>query len=69
MRRNFGYRLRGETAFGRSGLLPRGQRVSALCSYDVNGFIDWEMTDGTYDRDGFLDAAERVVVRAAVPHS
>ena len=63
MRRSFGYALRGQTPIGASGLLDRGQRLSALCSFDVGGFVDYELTEGTFDRETFLDAAERVIVR------
>ena len=56
-------RARGEPPIGERGLGERGERVSALCSFDVNGFVAWEYTNGTYDRAGFLSASERVIVR------
>jgi len=66
LRRSFGYAVRGRdhVPIGRSGLLPRGERVSALCSFDVNGFVAWHYENGTYNRPGFLAAAQKVVVRA-----
>ena len=67
MRRSFGYGVRGRgndfVTIGKSGLLPRGERVSALCSFDVTGFVAWEYTGNTFNRPRFLDAAQRVVVR------
>lgn len=36
-RRTFGYATRGGPAIGNSGLGPRGERVSALCSFDMHG--------------------------------
>jgi len=67
MRRSFGYALRGQTPIGASGLLDRGQRLSALCSFDVGGFVDYELTEGTFDRETFLDAAERVICDHITP--
>ena len=64
LRRTFGYALRGSSPVGTSGLGSRGERVSALASFDVNGFVAWDLNDGTYNRDAFLTAAERVIVRA-----
>ena len=65
IRRGFGYSLRGEPAVGTSGLMPRGPRVSALCSFDYfGGFRAWACTQGTYNTDRFLTAAQRVVVRS-----
>ena len=61
--RSFGYALRGSPPIGKNGLAARGERVSALCSFDIGGFVCWEYTDGTYNRDAFLLAAETVIVR------
>ena len=62
LRRSFGYAMRGTKPIGKSGLLPRGDRISALCSYDIDGFVAWDMVDGTFNRDAFLSAAETVIV-------
>lgn len=63
LRRTFGYAMRGMgPPIGASGLLPRGMRTSALCSFDVAGFVAWEFTEGTYNAERFLDAAERVIL-------
>ena len=69
VRRSFGYAVRGRgfTPIGHSGLLPRGQRVSSLCSFDIDGFVAWEHTDGTFNTERFLSAAEHVVVRRSHP--
>ena len=64
-RRSFGYALRGTQPIGASGLMDRGERLSALCSLDVNGFVASELTEGTFNRETFLDAAQRVVVSAS----
>lgn len=67
MRRSFGYAVRGRdfTPIGSSGLLPRGERISSLCSFDVNGFVAWKHEKGTYNRDRFLTASQDVVVRSS----
>jgi hypothetical protein len=62
--RSFGYSMRGYPAVGTSGLLPRGERISSLCSIDVDGFVARRHTDNTFNRDGFLLAAQSVVVCA-----
>ena len=53
-RSSFGstWRVRGRdfVTIGCSGLLPRGERVSALCSFDVTGFVAWEYTGNTFNR-------------------
>ena len=45
---------------GRRGLHGR-KRLSYLVSFDINGFLAWNATDGTYDKVGFLAAAEEVI--------
>ena len=67
LRRSFGYSLRGRPAIGTSGLLPRGTRTSALCSFDVDGFVAWSFCSGTYNREGFLEAAEHVILDQVTP--
>lgn len=61
--RTFGYAVRGSRPIGCSGLLPAGTRVSALTSFDTNGFVAWEFTEGTYNASSFTAAAESVVAR------
>ena len=34
-----------------------------LTRFDIGGFVCWEYTDGTFNRDAFLLAAETVIVR------
>lgn len=67
LRRTFGYGLRGSPPIGNSGLGSRGERVSALCSFDVNGFVAWEYTANTYTRERFLSDAQRVIVSGSGP--
>lgn len=63
LQRTYGYALRGQKPIDNGGLRPRGERVSALCSFDLHGFVAWEYTNGTFNRDGFLSAAQKVIVR------
>ena len=69
VRRSFGYGLRGGSRkpVGNSGLLPRGERVSALAAFDITGFVAWEYTGGTFTRDEFLSKAESVIVSLMCP--
>jgi len=60
--RNFGYMLRGYPPVGQSSLMDRGDRLSALCSFGKHGFVAWEYTPGTFNRERFLTAAESVVL-------
>jgi hypothetical protein len=60
--------LRGYPPVGQSSLMDRGDRLSALCSFDKHGFVAWEYTPGTFNRERFLTAAESVVVRATALH-
>lgn len=64
-RRSFGYGIRGA---GRpvavNSFFVRNERVSALCSFDVDGFVAWQIIPDTYTREAFLDAAEHVIVRS-----
>ena len=62
LKRSYGYALRGSPPIDDGGLRPRGERVSALCSFNVDGFVAWEYTNGTFNRDGFLSAAQKVIV-------
>ena len=68
MRRSMGYAIRGSPPVGRSGLAPRGERISSLCSFDVNGFVAWSHNDGTYNTDGFLEAAQKVIYEKITPY-
>ena len=45
---------------GRGGLHTR-QRLSYVVSFDVNGFIAWESTEGTFTTESFLAAAETMI--------
>lgn len=67
LRSCFGYAALGVSPIARNGLYPRGKRVSSLCSFDINGFVDWVHLEGTYDRARFVVAARRVVVRHVRP--
>ena len=43
-----------------AGLWATAAWTAVLCSFDIRGFITWEYTNGTYDREGFLWAAEGI---------
>ena len=47
--------------FGGLNALHRRERLSYLVSFDVNGFIAWDMTRGVYDTESFLSAAKGVI--------
>ena len=67
LRRSFGYALRGAPPIGASGLEPRGERISALCSFDVDGFVAWQYTGGTHNRETWSEAAEDVILQHVAP--
>ena len=64
-RSSVGYMVRGMAPIGRDSLPPRGDRISALCSFDSNGFVAWSFVGGTFNREQFLTAAQHVVVRSS----
>lgn len=37
-------------------------RRSALCGFDVKGFVDWYITTGTFKRECFLEAVKTTVI-------
>ena len=51
--------MTGKTPIASRGYMMPGQRISSLCGYDVDGFVCWEHTTGTFDRERFLAAVER----------
>ena len=59
--------MTGKTPIASRGYMMPGQRISSLCGYDVDGFVCWEHTTGTFDRERFLAAVERTVVRGRPP--
>ena len=63
LNRGWGWALRGKTPLDPTGFVGRGGRVSALCGFDVKGFVDWYIIDGTFNAAKFLDAFEQTVVR------
>ncbi|KAF0703187.1 hypothetical protein AaE_015503 [Aphanomyces astaci] len=42
----------------------RGERVSALAAFTTSGFLAWEYTDGTFDREKFHGA----MVKSIIPY-
>lgn len=46
----------------------RGKRVSALCALDINGFISWEITEGTFNRMAFHEAMIKNVLPFLNPY-
>ena len=65
LNRRFGWAMRGATPIHSCGMIGRGQRHSALCGFDVKGFVNWYITTGTFNKERFLDAFKRSVVSAA----
>ncbi len=53
--RRYAWAKRGEEALV-SLPFVRGERVSVLASFDINGFFAWSMTFGTYTRKSFHNA-------------
>ena len=68
LRRSFGYAVCGTSPIACNGMFPRGDRYSSLCAFDVDGFVDWEHTTGTFDRERFLNAVRRVVLPHITPY-
>ena len=64
LNRRFGWAMRGGTPIHSCGMIGRGQRHSALCGFDVKGFVNWYITTGTFNKERFLDAFKATVVRA-----
>ena len=64
LNRRFGWAMRGATPIHSCGMIGRGQRHSALCGFDVKGFVNWYITTGTFNKERFLDAFKRSVVSA-----
>ena len=63
LNRSFGWALRGVTPVHSVGKVGRGSRRSALCTFDVKGFVDWYIIKGTFNRNRFLEAIKETVVR------
>jgi transposase len=64
LNRRFGWAMRGGTPIHSCGMIGRGQRHSALCGFDVKGFVNWYITTGTFNKERFLDAFKATVVSA-----
>lgn len=64
LNRRYGYSKRGQPACGSNHFLLRGKRFSALGPFTVNGFLDWDVREGSYDADGFYNA----LVTRVLPH-
>ena len=60
--RSFGYEVLGKYPISHNAILSRGPRISSLCCMDHKGMVDWEHTDGSYNRREFLRAVRRCVV-------
>ena len=60
--RSYGYALRGMKPRSDLGYFTRGQRISTMASFDMNGFIDWYSITGTFKGNDFLDAVELAVL-------
>ena len=69
--RRLGIATRGESAicsdgfFG--GALHTRHRHSFLTSFDMNGFIAWQSTTGTFTKETFLAAAKNVIIPYVTP--
>ena len=62
LNRTLGWALRGITPIHSLGKVGRGSRRSALCTFDVKGFVDWYIIKGTFNRNRFLEAVKETVV-------
>ena len=60
--RTFGWALRGRTPLYSTGRITRGDRRSALCGMDINGFVGWYIIKGTFRREQFIEAVKRTVI-------
>ena len=40
----------------------RGQRCSALCGFDIEGFVGWYITKGTFDSERFVEGVKQTVI-------
>ena len=60
--RTFGWSLRGRTPISSCGFKTRGDRCSALCGMDIEGFVGWYIIRGTFKRAEFLEAVKQTVI-------
>jgi hypothetical protein len=62
LNRSYGYALRGLKPRPGHGIFTRGERLSTLATFDLNGFIDWYSITGTFRSESFLDGIEQVLL-------
>ena len=60
--RSYGYALRGMKPRSDLGFFTRGERISTMAAFDIDGFIDWYSITGTFKGDDFMDAVEAAVL-------
>lgn len=66
--RNYGYALRGLKPRTNFGIFSRGERTSTLAAFDMNGFLDWYMVQGTFNSDLFLEGFQQAVLPYIQPY-
>ena len=68
LRRDFGYALRGFRPIDRRGFAPRGERCSSMCSFDINGFVNWyTIRNANFNAQRFLESCEHCVFPYITP--
>lgn len=65
MLRKYGYALKGQRIYYR-GESTRKQRCSLLCFLGVDGLLECNMTDGTFDRFKFLECCRNLALSGSV---
>jgi len=67
MNRSYGFALRGQKPRSSNGIFLRGERISTLGAFDMNGFIDWYSVTGTFKHGDFLDGVQAAVLPHITP--
>jgi len=68
LRRDFGYALRGLSPIDHRGFAPRGEHCSSMCSFDIDGFVNWyTIRNAAFNSQRFLDACEYCVYPYITP--
>lgn len=62
-RREWGYALRGHEPLSVEGYSGKRERTSSVATFDVEGFVSWYISAGTFNQDRFIDAIETIVVQ------
>ena len=62
--RNRGFSKKGTPAVTHLNILAGGSKYSGLGVFSEDGFVGMHVVDGAFNKESFLDAVDRVVVRA-----